>query len=231
MRKKKKLKKAFLYIAAVILLVFLYLVGSVYLWGVYVAEKELSKYATEVLGLQEEIICKYDWYNDRYIATNLLNFTLDYRRDTHTIHDESFSLSESSKVNNDYIALIQNMPDYLTFPPNITIWTEINADDYTIKSQRLYLLGVFNTENLSEAESLERPANIAMKVIEQLGENYNYTGIQVVYYDKNGCFEISFPADSFVPITVEKLLKHTKQVEIGKHSEQYDRWLDENSFR
>lgn len=215
---------------AIMLLFAAYKMFSIFIWEVGVAERELSKYAKEILKLDEEIVCEYDWYNDRYMATNNLGFTLDYRRQNKTIHDESFSQKEIEKASRDYNALIVNMPDNLTLPKDIMVWTEISADNYNVKAQRLYILEIYNIEDISEQESLLRPANIAMDIISGLGENYNFTGIQAIYFDKNGMFEISFPADSFEAITIEKLLGYTKQKPTAERPETYTNWLEENNY-
>ena len=215
---------------AIILLFIAYQTASVFVWGVKTAERELSKYAKEVLKVNEKIECQYDWYNNRYLAINKLKFTLDYRKQNNTIFDGAFSQKEDEKANYDYNNLIANMPDNLTLPANIMVWTEISADNYNVKAQRLYLLSVFNTEDISEQDSLLKPANIVMDVISELGESYNFTGIQVIYYDKNGMFEIVFPADSFERITVEKLLGNTKQIPTARYPETYINWLLENNF-
>lgn len=203
---------------------------SVFILGVGIAERKLSEYAKEVLKLNEKIECQYDWYNNRYFATNELGFILDYRRQNNTILDESFSQKESEKANYNYNALIGRMPDNLTLPPNIMVWTEISADNYNLKAQRLYLLGIFNTEDISEQDSFQKPADIAMDIILQLGESYNFTGIQAIYFDKNGMFEIVIPARSLEPMTAKILLGNTKQAPTARHPEHYTAWLAENNF-
>ncbi len=223
-------RKIVLSCIAIILLFIVYQILSVFIWGVSIAERELSKYAKEVLKLNEKIECRYDWYNNRYAALNELGFTLDYRKQNNTILDETFSQKESEKANYDYNALIAKMPDNLTLPTNIMVWTEISADNYNVKAQRLYLLSIFNTEDISEQDSLLMPADIAMDVISELGESYNFTGIQAIYFDKNGQFEIVIPTGSLEPITVEKLLKNTKQIPADKYPEDYLNWLVENNL-
>ncbi|MGE4354126.1 MAG: hypothetical protein AB7D36_08590 [Oscillospiraceae bacterium] len=223
---KKKIIFSFIAILAVLVL---YQIGSIYIWGKHIAERELSHYAKEVLNLQDKIICEYDWYNDRYLASNNLGFVLDYRRQRNTLHDEDLNQKENEQAREDYTTIIGNMPDNLIFPKNIDIWTEISAENYKIKSQRLYLLGVYNTENLTEQDSFLMPAKITMDVIEQLGENYNFTGIQTIYFDENGMYEIAFPADSFEKLTQEKLSNHTKQIAVEEYPEDYVNWLAANN--
>lgn len=213
---------------SVILLFILYGIGSVYIWGVQLAERELTKYSAEILGLQEEIHCRYDWHNNRYSAINALDFTLDYRRDHDAIHDESFAQQENERLQGDYSKFVGTMNEKITLPRHVAVWTEISSKNYELKAQRLYLLGIYNTENLSREDSLKMPASIAMNIIEQLGGDYNFTGIQATYCDKNGMFEIAFPADSFVPITQDKLCGHTHQIPEDDYPESYKNWLAEN---
>lgn len=213
-----------------ILLFIAYKVFSIFVWQVAVAERELLKYANEIHGQDEAIVCEYDWYNGRYVATNNPGFVLDYRRQNRTIHDESFGLKESEKASLGYKALIRDMPDSVSFPEDVTVWTEISADDYNLKAQRLYLLGVYNTKGLSEQESLSMPAKITMEIVDGLGKDFNFTGIQTIYFDKNGMFEISLPADSFEAISMEKLLDHIDEKSADDHPETYIHWLKENHF-
>lgn len=230
MKSQKGVKaKILIVLLSAILLFTLYFIGSIYIWGASVAKRELTKYATEILGLQETIECKYDWYNDRYVATHALDFTLDYCRNHGTIHNESFSQQENERLQGDYNKLVGTMPESITLPDYVSVWTEISSKNYEMKAQRLYLLGIYNTENLSEEDSLKMPASIAMDVIEQLGDHYNFTGIQVVYCDKNGMFEIAFPADSFAPITVDKLFSYTEPIPSDDYTESYKNWFVENS--
>lgn len=215
---------------AIILVFTAYQIGSVSIYGVAIAEKELSKYAKEELKLNEQIDCKYDWRDDKYLARNNLGFALEYRRQNNTIYNELSSQKELEKASTDYHVLIGKMPDHLTFPKYITVWTEISAEDYDTKAQRLYILGIYNTKDISKQDSLLRPAYIVMDVISELGESYNFTGVQAIYFDKNGQFEIVFPADSFEPITVEKLLSHTTQTPKEEYPEHYINWLAENGI-
>ena len=228
-RKFSETRKIVLACIILILIFAAFKVFSILVWQVGIAERELSKYAKEMLGQDVAIECEYDWYNDRYIVTNGLGFVLDYRRQNKTIHDEVFSQMESEKVSRDYKALLANMSDNLLFPEHITVWTEVSVNDYELKSQRLYLLGVYNDETIPEEESRLMPAKIAMDVISGLGKDSNFTGIQAIYFDKNGMFEISFPADSFEAISKEKLIDNTKLKPAKEYPETYINWLQEKN--
>lgn len=214
----------------IVLLLITYKIFSIFVAQVGLAERALTKYANEILDIDEKIICKYDWYNDRYNATNNLGFALDYRRQNKTIHDGNLSQKENEKASKAYKDLVINSGENLVFPIDITVWTEISASNYDIKTQRLYLLGIYNSEDISEKDSISRATNIVMDTIKGLGEDYNFTGIQAIYFDKNGMFEISFPADSFKAIDTKKLLSKTKQKGKSEYPETYINWLKENNF-
>ena len=198
--------------------------------GTQIAEQKLSRYAKDSWRLSQEIKCRYDWYNGRYLATNDLGFSLDYRLTLNMIHDEALGQEESAAATQAYHALVGKIPSHLTLPKDISVFTAISADDYNLKAQRLYLLGVLNNETLSETESLGAPARIAMDFISQLGDGYNFTGIQMSYGDQNGMYEIKIRADTLEPLSEEKLIKHTTKLSKDQFSERYLEWLEENNF-
>ena len=139
------------------------------------------------------------------------------------------SIEINNNTNNNYQAIIKDFPSNLEFPDIISVWTSINADDYTIKAQKLYLLGIYNTDSLSKEESIKMPASIANNFMELMGRDYNFTGIQLLYADKNGMYEISVPANSFDTLEYEKLLVYTKKYPEEKLPLDYQEWLKNNS--
>lgn len=228
LRRTKLGRRIFFTTIVILLLLLTYQVLSIFVWGVTIGERELNKYAHKSLGLDERIECRYEMYNNRYYALNDLGFTLDYRKDTKTIYNEAFSQEENEKASSDYKALLGKMPDNLDLPSDIMVWTEISTKNYDVKSQRLYLLSVFNEENISEKDSFQKPAQVAMDVIAGLGEIYNITGIQIIYFDKNGMFEIAIPSGLLEPLTMEKLLANTKERPEDRYPEDYKKWLVDN---
>ena len=207
-------------VSIVVLLSVLFRLGYIPVLGNIIAEKKISNYAnTQITN------SKFDWKNSRYVSTLENGYNLSYKLQHNTIHDEQMSTEVNNVALNDYQSIIEKLPSNLEFPESISVWTSINADDYTKKAQRLYLLGIYNTYSLSEEESLKIPANIAQNIISLMGKEYNFTGIQLIYADKNGIYEISIPANTFDAIEYEKLLENTKKYSEQKLPLDYLEWL------
>ena len=206
---------------------FFYRIGYLPFWGRQIAQTELTRYAASNFGSTTPVACNFDWYNGKYTSTADSGVALDYRLQKNSIYDEALSSQINRQADADYERIHQNVPPNLQLPKGITVWTEVSSRNYALKAQRLYLLGVFNDEALSESESLKAPARIAMNIIERLGDSYHFTGIQLSCGDKNGMYEIIIPADTFDALTKEKLLKHTTKIESDKLPESYLLWLAE----
>lgn len=84
-------------------------------------------------------------------------------------------------------------------------------------------MGVYNTEDISEEESKKMCAIIADKFINLMGEDYNFTGIQIIYYDKNGGYECAIDAHGFKKLEYDEILSKTKKVD--RLPEDYLDWL------
>ena len=220
-KKKKFIIKLCISIIILGLLSFLlYIMGYFPIIGNMIAEKKLSDYATIQKGSSQKIETKYDWYNTKYQS---IKGSLSYMLQRNTIYDSKVSEQVNSDALKQYAIVNSEFPQNLSFPKGIDIWTEINANDYSIKSQRLYLLGVFNTEDISEEESKKMCAIIADKFINLMGEYYNFTGIQIIYYDKNGGYECAIDAHGLKKLEYDEILSKTKKVDILP--EDYLDWL------
>lgn len=209
-------------LSLVILVVSFYRVGYIPIFGNKIAEKRMGNYANGQI-----IKSKFDWINSRYVSPLDNGYSLSYQPQFNMLHDERISIKINDISKNDYETIIKKFPANLKFPDNITVWTSINAEDYTIKAQRLYLLGIYNTDSLSEEESLKMPAGIAQDFIEYMGKEYNFTGIQLLYADKNGMYEIAIPANTFDVLEYQKLLKYTKKYPEQKLPLEYVDWLEQ----
>lgn len=196
------------------------IMGYLPIIGNLIAEKKLSDYATIQKGSPQKIETKYDWYNTKYKS---IKGNLSYMLQRNTIYDDKVSEQVNYDVLKQYSIVNSEFPQNLSFPSINTIWTELNADDYSIKSQRLYLLGVYNTEDISEEESKKMCAIIADKFINLMGEDYNFTGIQIIYYDKNGGYECAIDAHGFKKLEYDEMLSKTKKVD--RLPEDYLDWL------
>lgn len=199
---------------------FMYSIGYLPIIGNIIAEKKLSDYATIQKGNVQKVETKYDWYNAKYQS---FRRSLSYRLQNNTIFDEKVSREVNLLASKQYSKIKGEFSENLSFPSGIDVWTELNADDYSLKSQRLYLLGVYNTEDISEEESEKMCAIIADKFINLMGEDYNFTGIQIIYYDKNGGYESAISSNRFKKLEYDEILSKTEKVD--RLPEDYLDWL------
>ena len=188
----------------------MYLIGYLPVIGNIIAEKKLSNCSTIQKGNTQKVETKYDWYNTKYQS---VKGKLTYRLKKNTIFDEKFSKEVNLVASKQYSKIKGEFSENLSFPSDIYIWTELNADDYSLKSQRLYLLSVYNTEDISEENSEKMCATIADKFIDLMGEDYNFTEIQIIYYDKNGGYESAISSNGFKKLEYDKILSKTEKID------------------
>lgn len=223
----KHLIKLILLCSAIVLLVVIvvmfFKIGYLPIFGNIIAEKKMSDYANT------QIESKFDLLNGKYISTLDNEYSLSYELQFNTIHDEQMSTNANDVAKNDYQTIIEEFPANLEFPDGIIVWTSINADDYSIKPQKLYLLGIYNTNSLTQEESLKMPADIAQTFIGHMGKVYNFTSIQLIYADKNGMYEISIPDDTFDVLVYQELLLNTKRYPEERLPLDYLEWLEQQS--
>ena len=197
-----------------------YSIGYLPILGNMIAEKKLSDYSSIVSEKVQKIETKYDWYNTKYQS---ISGNLSYRLQKDTIFDEKVAKQVNLVASEQYNRAKGEFSENLNFPTEIYVWTELNADDYSIKSQRLYLLGIYNTEDISEEDSEKMPATIADKFINLMGKDYNFTGIQIIYYDKNGGYESSISSNGFKELEYDEIFSKTEKVD--RLPEDYLDWL------
>ena len=208
---RKPIIKLFILISIIAVISYLmYLIGYLPIIGNIIAEKKLSNYSTIQKGSTQKVETSYDWYNAKCQS---VKGNLSYRLQKNTIYDEKVSEKVSLSAETQYNKIKGEFPQNLSFPKGITVWTELNADDYSLKSQRLYLLGVYNTEDISEEDSEKMCAAIADKFIDLMGEDYNFTGIQIIYYDKNGGYESAISSNGFKKLEYDKILSKTEKID------------------
>jgi hypothetical protein len=80
-------------------------------------------------------------------------------------------------------------------------------------------------ENISEEESEKMPAIITQEFINLMSEDYNFTGIQIIYYDKNGGYTIEISADTFKKLEYQDMLEKIRKIQEERLGEEYFDWL------
>ncbi len=167
-------------------------------FGKMIARHKVYDYEKSVYGTTQpidEIV--YNLVTSNYIVKfKNKNFKLRYDPYKNMLTDELFQDKVIKKLSSDYREVIEFFPNTIEFPKS-HIFTRIIANgeyddiDNLKVSQKLYLLGIVNRDaNISIEESMRKPAEITTEVIRGLGNNYNITGVQVIYIDINGVFEI-----------------------------------------
>lgn len=228
MKIKKRINTAKLCIAVIIIGFAICLfnrIGYVPIIGNIIAEKKLNEYSNTLEGNASRINTKYNWYNNIYQSINDNNYILSYRLQSNTIFDETVSNNVELLARKQYNTIKKEFSQNLSFPSGIGVWTELDADDYSIKGQTLYLMGIYNVDSISEEESKKMPATITQKFINLMGENYNFTNIQFMYFDKNGGYTIEIFNDTFNKLEYQDMLDKTRKMEEKELGEDYFEWL------
>lgn len=198
----------------IIYIVFLVLsrIGYAPFIGTFIAEREMNHY---LLGHDKTVTVtnvKFDWYNGGYVGLLGKDNRLTYHLNNNTIIDYPLMRSLDIGLNVKYREILNNFPENLIFPDEISAWTAIDASDYSQYYQQLYVLGISNIDSeIEETESRRMAADIGEELIYLLGSDYNFTGIQLIYHDKNGVWEVAIRATRSGSLTREDLHRHTKE--------------------
>jgi len=211
----------FLVLVAVVL--FFSRIGYCPFVGKIKAEKKLAAYILEQGYRADSLKVQYNLYDDMYTC-RLDENLLGYRLQNNSIHDEKVNVQLNERLMKAHKDIIGQFPANLIFPEQIFMWSTVNADNYAQTAERLYLLGVYNTADLSDGESEKMPAAIATDFIAHMGDKYNITGIQLIYADKNGMYDIEIRADTFQPLEYEQMLAATKKRPEKELPENYLEW-------
>ncbi len=224
----RKGKKIFVGLILLVLAVgglFLSSIGYLPFIGKIKAENKLNAYVQEQGYGVGSLHVQYDLCNDRYDCRLDNGNHLSYRLHNNTIHDEEVNALLNAQLREEYRDIISQFPPNLLFPEHILIWSTVNADNYAEKAERLYLLGIYNTASLTGGQSENLPAAIATDFIARMEDKYNITGIQLIYADRNGMYNIEIRADTFSPLEYEQLMAATKKWPEERLPEDYLEWL------
>lgn len=188
-------------------------------------EYALAKYKVDRLERKASFNIVNGSY-DTQLSIGEGSYRLSYDFSNHSIYDLYMIEQQNAEENRAFEAVKPHLPSNLTFPAGINLFSGINPEDYTQIKQRLYLTGIYNSEDIAEKDSKRMPAAITMQIIDLLGKQYNITAVQVIYYDQNGGYTIEIGlTNSYTPVTKEQLLSHTKKMDSSRLGENYTKWL------
>ncbi len=204
---KKKIIIGLLIIIPLIFLSWLYSAGYVPIIGNMIATEKINDYATEVYGNEESIDVDYDFYNmGNYNADGYSYILTSDRIIDHNLYEDA---GEQTPYKQDYQKIINTLGEGITFEDYYMSCT-IDTDDYSQKYYTLVVYNLSNDNNLSENESLTKPAEVVMQFVDSMDIKYNFTSVNVVYNDNNGAKQISLSGDT--AITKELLVQNTKNI-------------------
>ena len=224
MKKYKENVSIILLVIIIVLSIMYFWLGFFPIYGKIMAVSKLSKYTGSLIYK-----VSFDWLNSKYVYYFDDGSRLTYRLPYNSIFDERTLDEINDKANRQYQLIKSSFPANLTLPESIDLSSEINADDYTQKSQMLYLSGISNTEKLTEAQSLEMPAKIVRQFIELMGDEYSFTGIQFGYYDKNGVYELIIRYGDYQLLKHKNLEKSVRKYSENEWGLDYIEWLKQHS--
>jgi hypothetical protein len=191
-----------------------------------IAKHKIQKYIHEVYSADGEVGRPRSSFPDRgyFSEVKVDNQTITMKYYAHRITDENVTNYFQNKLNDDYPAARESFShDDLAFPEP-DIYTAVIADGHYHSDfeklnvrQKLYVLGVENHDKkIPENDSGTMPSKIASHLINELGDRYNFTSIQLIYTDKFGVYEIAIDDTN---LTIDELLKNTRKFddsEIGE---------------
>lgn len=237
-KKTKKKNMLFRIIAAIV--AFVIIGGILFVANAFVgnpinstiAKNKVQKYVQVVYSNNNKIDnITYDWYNRYYLSTIIINNKeTKFKFRSNLITDENVTNFYQQRFDNDYSIACNSFADssYLQFPVKINISTVVEATghyntnfDKLPVQQKIWLMEIKNTDkNIKEDVSKKMAGNIAKKLIDELGNKYNFTSIQAMYFDKFGGYEIMISNTN--NITIDKLYNNTiKMNSVGEEEKAF----------
>ena len=127
----------------------------------------------------------------------------------------------------DYAAAVARMPRELTFPEEAVITTQVDAADYTLRQHQLELGTVWNDSDITWQDSKKMPRNIARRLMDEMGADYQFTGIRMTYADRNGMYELVVESDASRALDDAALAEGCREysVEEARACQAYQDWL------
>ncbi|QQY79078.1 hypothetical protein EDD65_11816 [Keratinibaculum paraultunense] len=127
------------------------------------AKNEIKKYVGE--GSLE---IKYNFKNNSYYTVDR-GYTISYDFNKKTIFDEKLSSDLNDQANALYFEFLENIKN-VGFPESIYLLTEVNAEDYKKREQKIYILNIYEQKNFdNEKEIKDRMLELTFDLIEFLG--------------------------------------------------------------
>ncbi len=151
----------------------------------YSVDKTLNEYLKT-----DNISSKYN-FKDNYYSVVYNGEEYKYNYGNRVIYDPILDKKFQKKIDKDYLIIKNNNPYVdVELPKRVHLYTVIDADDFDIKVQKLYVIVVRSNQKMSFEETKNKIAEIILYILDSLGEDYNIRGLQFKYENLDGEYEV-----------------------------------------
>jgi hypothetical protein len=200
------------------------LTGYIPLIGKMIAENKVNDYIKSTYGNTENVDLQFDLYNfGGYKSEDYI-----YDINNKILFDANMVEADMGKNEKACQKVFSMLNPNMTFG-SYHIVEYIDGSDFSKQYHRISIHSLYNLEEISEDNSFIRPAEIIMDFIDEMGSDYNFTGIYLNYYDKNGYYKVSVPYVDKKTITYDMLIENTEKVANDKLPLDYIEWRDEQA--
>ncbi len=186
----------------------------------YNANMYISKYlGRKNLNIRYDVLANYYYYERQNGDRVVYNFNRN------TIREGNLDYEANQK----YYGIDKDLKLDLDLPKRIYMIGECHANDFNLKKQKLYIVDILDKSTFDETRVKKRIADVIMRVINYLGEDYNITDLQVGYGNLSGYYKVNIDShSSFKPINKDIIIKHVAKVNEDEWAEDYRNWKREN---
>ena len=196
---------------------FCYAEGYIPLFGALRAQSRLSAYSGS------RIHCTFDFYNAKY---NSEGGSLSYTLHDDFIYDYAQMEDARNAMNESYAAFRAELEaEGLEPSEQLGDFSAINGKNFAQQFFRVYW-SVWEPADMTDAESVKRIAELTQRLTAALPE-YRITGIQFMYYNLNGAYQVVIPLSS-EPLNSTKVTQCTQRSDEQHLPMDYMAWRREH---
>lgn len=221
-------KNKFLIIISAIISITIITFIALYLWVGYIpflgeifVKSNLKQYTDNQVENT-----RFDWLEAEYHCVLSDGSELRFDLKNRFVFDEEVSSEYNKKANRQYQSILENFSSSYRMPSDIHVWSKTKIGDSNIVVQKAYILTIYNTEKLSEKESLDKPSEIAQLFMELMGDDFNFTNFQIGYADLNGFYELRSSNNGLKTLSLEGMKKNTRKYQTDELPHDYKEWMD-----
>lgn len=212
------------FVLVLILAGLFYKVGYLPVVGGLIANEKIEHYKSEVYRANDIENTRYNPKSGMYETIDIMNqvYHVSYNLTDNYLRDEYQINLWNDQLKLDFEKVKTQMPKNIRLDsPSISGY--IDENEYSNITQRMYL-SIYNEEHLTVEESEKKAAELTMSFIDLLGDQYNITGVQIWYFDRNGGYTIEKLKNNS-SLSYDLLLINTRKLE--RLGENELKWISE----